>query len=225
MSNRTRLCRAALLCCSLAAVAFSPAVTHASNPAAIYVVPSKLDYFPDEAKATSVAIHGAFFYYQTGGSYGAPACGYMYFGCPVGSEAMCRLQWTDLKNAIGMPQCMGFGPQNMVSKATLRTEGTPLANPDTWDLGIGVSPGSFVGGQCAPAQALKCPLSPPADMATTPPADMAVPLADLSVAPNPPAPPTTSSGCSMTGMQGAMGGAAMVFGTALTALLRRRRRR
>ena len=118
---------------------------------------------------------------------------------------------------------MGFGPQNMVSKATLRTEGMPLGNPGSWDLGIGVSPGSFVGGQCAPAQALKCPLSPPADMTTPPPADMTVPAAELSVAPNPPAP--SPSGCSMAGMQGAMGGAALVLGTALTALLRRRRRR
>ena len=220
MSIRAKLFGTALLALSGAAVVSAPSSALASNPAANYAVPTKLEFFPDESKATSVVIHGAFFFYQNGGSYGTPSCGYMYFSCPAGSETMCRMQWTDIKNAIGQPQCVGFGPQNMVSKATLRSEGTTPANPDTWDLGIGVSPGSFVGGQCAPAQALKCPLPPPPDMATPPPAP------DMTVVPppNPPG-PGTNSGCSMGGAEGVVGGVGLLFASAVTAVLRRRRRR
>ncbi len=222
MSIRAQIVGTALLALSVSTVVSIPSPAWASNPAANYAVPSKLDFFPDEAKATSVVIHGSFFFYQNGGTYGAPSCGYMYFRCPVGSETMCRMQWTDIKNAVGMPQCVGFGPQSMVSKATLRSEGTALANPDTWDLGIGISPGSFVGGQCGPAQALKCPLPPPPDMTTPPP-----PVADMTVvpAPNPPGPGTSGSGCSMAGTEGVVGGVGLLLTTAIASVLRRRRRR
>ncbi|HRI50130.1 MAG TPA: hypothetical protein PLW65_08105 [Pseudomonadota bacterium] len=64
----------------------SPAA--ASSPVATYVVPSQVEYFPDEASATRVIIHGAFFFWQNGGTYNQPACGYMYFSCPAGQEAM-----------------------------------------------------------------------------------------------------------------------------------------
>jgi hypothetical protein len=199
----------------------SAAPALASSPAANYVVPTKMEYFPDEATATKVLIHGAFFFWQNGGTYNQPACGYMYFACPAGQEAMCRMQWTDIKNGIGGGQCDGFGQQSVVSKATLRVEGTTPANPDSWDLGIGVTPGSFVGGQCAPALALKCPLpAPPADMAGTPPPDLAASPPDLAksggTAPH--------GGCAIAGAQGAAGGTLLLLASALTALVRRRRR-
>ena len=210
---------------SIADATLSPRPAHASNPSANYTVASKLEFFPDEAKATSIVIHGSFFFYQNGGTYGAPACGYMYFACPAGSETMCRMQWADLKGSIGQPYCMGFGAQNMVSKATLRAAGTPLGNnPDTWDLGIGVSSGSYVGGQCAPAQALKCGLPATPDMAGT-----VDPTPDLAMAVvNPPILPKDDSklagGCAVAGAQGAAGGALFAFATAMAALVRRRRR-
>lgn len=223
MSTRSSFRRTALLTLSVLSLCGLPWLARASNPTSTYVVPTKLEFFPDEAKATSVVLHGGFFFYQTGGSYGTPACGYMYFQCPTGSETMCRMQWADIKNAIGMPQCMGFGQLNMTSKATLRQEGVPLTSPDTWDLGIGVSPGSFVGGQCAPAQALKCPLPSPMDMAG-PVVDMkAPPTADLAVV-TPPGGGSSASGCAMTGAEGALGGLGLVAGALSAALLRRRKR-
>ena len=221
MSSPSSLLRkVAPLCSLLSIAASSPAL--ASNPSATYVVPTKVELLPDAATANRAVIHGAFFFYQTGGSYGSPSCGYMYFQCPAGSEAMCRMQWNDINAAIGMPQCMGFGPQNTVSKAMLRSEGTALGNPDTWDLGIGITPGSFVGGQCAPAQALKCPLLPPPDMATPPPAP------DLAQV-GPPSPPPSgggsASGCTIGNAQGVLGGTSVFVATVLASLLRSRRRR
>lgn len=200
----------------------------ASQPSAVYTVPRQLDFFPDEANATRVVIHGAFFFYQSGGSYGAPGCGYMHYACPAGSEKMCRMQWADIKASIGQAQCVGFGPQSMVPKATLYSEGTPLGTADAWDLGIGVTPGTYVGGQCAPAQALKCLTGGDVDMAT-PTADMATPT-------DPPGPgpgPGGGSGggaCAMTAPTGgavsALSAGLALLGAAAAALrLRRRRQR
>ena len=162
-----------VLAASLIAAAAAPA--RASSPCAIYVVPSQIDFFPDEANATSVAIHGAFFFWQNGGTYNAPACGYMYFACPRGSEAMCRMQWQDIKAGIGGTACEGFGSQSVMTKATLRTEGTPLGSPDTWDLGLGVTQGFYVDGKCDPAKMLKCKLASPPDMAMSSKPDLATP--------------------------------------------------
>ena len=226
MFSPSRFAAACIAGLSLFSVEAAPA--WASQPSAIYTVPSRVDFYPDEANATSVAIHGAFFFYQASGAYATPSCGYMYFACPAGSEKMCRMQWADIKASIGQPQCVGFGPQSTVSKANLRTVGTPLANPDTWDLGIGVTPGTYVGGQCAPAQALKCQVTSDVDMASSP-VDMAGPS-------NPPGPGgggggggggSGGGGCAMAPWH--LGsGAASVGGLALvlaTAISRRRRRR
>lgn len=225
MLRRFRLPAAVLATTALLAHA-TPAP--ASQPSAVYTVPRQLDFFPDEANATRVVIHGAFFFYQSAGSYGAPGCGYMHYACPAGSEKMCRMQWADIKASIGQPQCVGFGPQSMVPKATLYSTGTPLGTPDTWDLGIGVTPGTYVGGQCAPAQALKCLTGDPPDMASSSTADMAKPA-------DPPGPggggPGGSGGggaCAVTSLAGGAGSslwAGLALLGAAAALAGRRRRR
>ena len=163
----TRLQPLVLLACLGAS-----SVAQASTPNAVYVVPSQLDFMPDAKSATSVIIHGAFFFWTKGGAYSAPACGYMYFGCPVGQEVTCRMEWNDIIN-FGKGGCAGFGQMNMMNTATFYKEGQLPNKPDVWDVGLGIAPGGFVGGQCQPAQMLKCPLGAPPDMAM-PPADMAV---------------------------------------------------
>jgi hypothetical protein len=141
----------------LTALAARPAV--ASNAVGVYVAVSRVDMLPDAATATSVVIHGAFTLLRADGSYSSPQCGQMYFQCPAGSETMCRMQWQDVGRLGTMTGvCAGFGAMNVVSTATIRAEGTTLASPDVWDLGIGVSYGSSIGGQCVPAKALTCPL-------------------------------------------------------------------
>src|SRR5437870_4153682 len=91
----------------------SPA--RASNPTSGYVVPMKVDFLPDQAGATQVIIHGAFFFWLNGFNYTTPKCGYMYFACKQGDDVMmCRMQWNQIAAAIGNKQsCQGFG-QNSV---------------------------------------------------------------------------------------------------------------
>lgn len=172
--------RVPLIACLFAVLA-AP-LARASAPTAIYVYPSRVDFFPDQANATRVAIHGAFFFYQNGGAYSKPACGYMFFQCQPGMETMCRMQWDEINKAIGGQTCEGFGAMNMMTTATLRTEGTPLGNPDVYDIAMGVSPGFFVSGQCQPAQQLSCPgAATKPDMAMAAPVDMAQAPADLAM--------------------------------------------
>jgi len=157
--TRVACLRAALVASTLlAVVAARPAL--ASNAVGVYVAVSRVDMMPDATTATSVVIHGAFTLLRADGSYSSPQCGQMYFQCPAGSETMCRMQWQDVGRLGTMTGvCAGFGAMNVVSTATIRLEGSALAGPDTWDLGIGVSYGSSIGGQCQPAKALSCPLS------------------------------------------------------------------
>jgi MYXO-CTERM domain-containing protein len=159
----------------------------ASNPTSSYVYPSLVDFMPDQANATSVVIHGAFFFYTQNFAYTAPACGKMYFACKNGEEAMCRMQWNEIANAVNNGQfCEGFGQWSMASTARLYAEKDPLGNPDPWDLGMGISQGVFVDGKCAPAMQLFCGGPPPdmasgsTDLAGAPP-DLASPPPDLSM--------------------------------------------
>ena len=154
----TRLACLRIVVLSSAVLAVTAARTaRASDPVSVYVAASRVDTMPDDASATTVAIHGAFLLIQSDGTYLPPQCGYMYFKCPAGSEAMCRLQWKDVRTVgTGTNTCAGFGTLLMTTKATLRSEGTLLASPDDWDLGMGISTGVSVGNQCPGAKAMAC---------------------------------------------------------------------
>jgi hypothetical protein len=135
----------------------------ASDPMTTYVVPTIVDLEPSDDAATRVVIHGAFFQLtsDTNFSYSDPKCGVMYFQCAAGQEAMCRMQWKEIRAAISPTRvtCSGFGSLHVLSKAAIRVEGAPLGAPDTWDLGMGIGTGSHVDGKCPVALKLACPLS------------------------------------------------------------------
>ncbi|MSP61831.1 MAG: hypothetical protein EXR72_16155 [Myxococcales bacterium] len=89
-----------LACAALITVA---APAHASVPLSAFAVPSKVEFLPGQPTATHVVIHGAFFFYTGMGNlnYSSPKCGYMYFTCKPGEEAMCRMQWNEIHQTIG----------------------------------------------------------------------------------------------------------------------------
>jgi hypothetical protein len=148
----------AFAACFAALAAARPA--HASSPASFYSVPAEVTLLPDAADATSVVIHGAFFPLTNGPqlTYGDPRCGVMYFSCVAGQETMCRMQWAELAGHVGegLGFCYGFGSFGVVSTARIRAEGEALSSPDPWDLGMGLQPGVYVDGKCAPALKLAC---------------------------------------------------------------------
>lgn len=157
----------------------------ASDPLSIYTVPTVVDILPDDATGTRVVIGGAFFFLSAPMTftYTEPKCGYMSFQCPAGRQALCQMQWLDIRKAIGGTFCAGFGSLNMVSSATVRSDRS--GPPDTWDLGMGVGLGSYVDGKCMKARTLNCaaPGTPPdATAPPLPPAD-AAPAVDVPITP------------------------------------------
>ncbi|HET6279883.1 MAG TPA: hypothetical protein VFH73_02925, partial [Polyangia bacterium] len=151
------------------AIATATPCALASNPVSFYSVPTKVDLLPNAASATEVVIHGAFIGLGTNATYGDPRCGVMYFKCAAGQEAMCRMQWQDIRGYVTdtTMTCAGFGALNMVSTAKIRDEGAPLGTPDAWDLGMGITPGMYVEGKCSPAHKLSCTAAQAADGGAT----------------------------------------------------------
>jgi len=106
----------------LLTILVAPVAARASDPLAVYTVPTRVDFLPAEANADKVVLHGACFFRQKDGRHGDPACGQMYFACKAGQEAMCRMQWHEIKKNIGADWCTAFGDSEMVTTATLRPE-------------------------------------------------------------------------------------------------------
>src|SRR4051794_39920288 len=80
---------------------FAEGPAAASSAMSFYTVPTKVELLPSDDAATRVVLHGAFFELTSGTAmaYAAPKCGVMYFACVTGQEAMCRLQWKELRAA------------------------------------------------------------------------------------------------------------------------------
>jgi hypothetical protein len=136
-----------------------PGRADASEPAGTYSVPTQVDLLPDAEHPTEVVLHGVFFQLLASGRYGNPQCGRMHFVCASGQSDMCALQWRELEQvarAGSSTLCHGFGTLSKVSTASVTAEASPLGAPDTWDLGIGITTGVYVDGQCAVAHALRC---------------------------------------------------------------------
>src|SRR5262245_24049298 len=144
-----RFLRVTILLAASVVAAGWPSRAQASSPMGVYARVDTVAYEPTKAEAVRAVVHGVFALHSgaAGFNYTAPQAGYMYFQCPAGNEAECRLQWQDLENAIGQNYCAGFGQQDQ-SFGTVRAEGTVPTSPDTYVLGMGVEPGVYVGGTC-----------------------------------------------------------------------------
>jgi hypothetical protein len=158
MIGLSRCGRAVAVGVALASSVILPATVRASDPVSVYVSVQGIERRPSAAAPTEVVIHGAFIMLGPGGAgYGAAQCGYMYFRCRPGDEAMCALQWQDVERiGTAASTCAGFGQLNTASTARVRAAGTTPADPDLWDLGIGVGTGMSVGSQCPAAKTLDC---------------------------------------------------------------------
>jgi hypothetical protein len=125
----------------------------ASAPLGAWVKVDKVVFEPDETNATKIQVWGVFALNlgQQAGSwaYSPPQAGYMYFSCPQGYEAQCRMEWADFKLAVGTKNCSGFG-QNYVAPGTVRATSALPASPDAWPVTatMGVYNTTWAGGTC-----------------------------------------------------------------------------
>ncbi len=141
----------------------------ASEPMSVYSVPSKVVLLPNEVNPTQVLISGSFLFLKSSTvmSYSEPTCGTMYFECKPGESTLCRMQWNEIRTRIGKPSCVGFGQKNSISTAMVRPSGAAMGSPFPWDIGMGISTGVYVDGQCPKAVVAQCGAS--IDGGVTPP--------------------------------------------------------
>jgi uncharacterized protein (TIGR03382 family) len=216
--------RRALIVLGLAAIS-SPA--WASDQVGVYGLVQAVQFEPnanDVSTATRVRISGwltiANGAVGMGDRYSTPENGYVYYTCPSGMEATCRMEWTDIRSGIGTGNdCKGWGSRAFYptpGNGTVRTT-SALINPDTYPIQMGVvTPPAGNISQCPQLRAAAG--NPPAgDMAGA--GDLAGSPSDLAATPAP-----STKGCSAAGGAGAGAGALLAFAVfAMVQLLRRRR--
>jgi len=228
------------------AVAATSGLAHASSPFGAYARVQKVVYEPDAASATRARIYGVFALWDasTGGSwsYGAPQGGYMYFECPVGQEATCRKEWSELAaNATAPSECIGFGQMNVAPGRVRPTSEAP-AKPDVYPIAVGTLSTSYAGGTCEKIRAYVAPGDagvpdsgstdtgiPAVDSGIavdtgTSPADTGAAAVDTGTPTAPAAAPPADSGCSVGGGGVGSVGSVGLLGFVLVGLLRRRER-
>jgi hypothetical protein len=130
---------------------------HASDQVGVYALPSAIAFEPDAANpatATRVKVSGWFTIANgpigSGDQYAAPAMGYVYYACPSGMEATCRMEWTDIRNAADGVTCIGWGSRSLFptpGNGSVRTSAT-ASSPDAFPLAMGVAHPSNQLAQC-----------------------------------------------------------------------------
>jgi len=106
-------------------------IPEARRPLGAVAAVVSVKFEPNEASAKRIRIDGAFSLWN-GASYWPPQRGYMYFECPAGREADCRLQWKRIEAAVKSEHCVGFGWD--APPGSVRFPETPASDPDTYLL-------------------------------------------------------------------------------------------
>lgn len=123
-----------LYACVLTAVTL-----RASDFVGIYAVVEKVVLEPGEAAPQRIQVWGAFALAdgKSGSNYGTAQRGYLYYECPAGQEAICRKEWTDLKNVAGKDTGVGFGARYKPTGRIRKADEKP-ATPDPYPIERGV---------------------------------------------------------------------------------------
>lgn len=170
----------------LAAGVLAAAPAHASDSVGVYASVRKVKFEPDSSAPVRVRVCGAFALANVNaGVYFAPAAGYMYYSCPAGKEALCKMQWTELATAAASGKCVGYGQRRdsnfmPANNGTVRQASAQPANPDAYPIELGVVQPATTDGKdsCTAAQAALVDAAPcenpvvTADMTQSPTADM-----------------------------------------------------
>lgn len=85
-------------------------LARASDGQGVYARPTAVAFEPpDPNLALRIRIDGVVTTAISGGCYAPPACGYLYYSCREGEEALCREQWKEIAAAASAGRCASFG--------------------------------------------------------------------------------------------------------------------
>jgi uncharacterized protein YjeT (DUF2065 family) len=127
----------------------APRPARASDPVGVYALVEDTVIEPAEDGADQIRIFGVFALAvrpdaRQHGWYTDPAEGYLYYRCPEGQAEVCRLEWADIRKAIGSGKCAAFGQRPPYPEAGTGANGRvrpytePPASPDVYPVGYGV---------------------------------------------------------------------------------------
>ncbi|HVT07445.1 MAG TPA: hypothetical protein VHO67_08300, partial [Polyangia bacterium] len=152
----------------------------ASDIQGALVRPTGVAFEPDGAHpetALRVRIQGVAAIAEPTGCYTAPACGYLYYACKPGEEALCREQWQEIAAAASAGHCVSFGARRvngaLVDNGHVRALTEAPDAPDAYlaSEGLGVATidcvptlfgcGLTLAGACPPPNGAGC-CAPPA---------------------------------------------------------------
>lgn len=123
----------------LLASAATAVTLRGSDFVGVYAVVQKVVLEPVESAPTRIQIWGAFALSdgKSGSNYGPAERGYLYYECPAGQEAVCRREWTDLRNVAGKDTGVGFGARYKATGRIRKADEKP-ATPDLYPIERGV---------------------------------------------------------------------------------------
>jgi MYXO-CTERM domain-containing protein len=118
----------------------------ASSAFGVNAKPLRVTFEPAAPEsATAVRIEGLIALGGITQDFVTPACGYLYYQCKAGEEALCREQWQDLATAAKAGQCVLFtarrdGSGQLANVGRLRPLDEAPASPDVYAArsGLGV---------------------------------------------------------------------------------------
>ncbi|HEY8925858.1 MAG TPA: hypothetical protein VIU64_15830 [Polyangia bacterium] len=137
---------------------------HASSVFAISARPERVIFEPGPPEtADRVQIQGLIAVApmpSTGVDFGPLSCGYMYFKCAAGEEALCREQWQDLAAAAAAGKCVMFSARRdsmgvLIDQGRVRPFSEAAAAPDTFVAREGLGVSTVI---CAGDLLAECPL-------------------------------------------------------------------
>ncbi len=131
---------------SISAAGARPA--RASDVQGALVRPTGVIFEPEAANASTalrVRIYGVAAIADASACYTTPACGYLYYSCKPGEEALCREQWQEIGAAATAGTCVSFGARRvngmMADNGRLRPVAQVPSAPDPYlsNQGLGVA--------------------------------------------------------------------------------------
>lgn len=165
------------------AVVAVPAVASASSPAAVFGDIEKVVFEPnadDPDTATRVAIYGVFA--KSNGAtppvYQPAKRGFFYYACPAGQLATCRMEWKEIKRAVGTPDCAGWGDSTKDGGTIHAWCDARPATAQPYPIYMGVQLTLYAAGTCSLAKAVADPAACTTDAGTDASSDAGAPEKD-----------------------------------------------
>ena len=119
---------------------------HASDPFGVYARPTQVTLQMESGVRAKIS--GVIALATPDSWYSEPACGFVYYSCVSGGEALCREQFAEIAAAAAAGKCVGFSTRRdsrgvMYNNGTLHPLSATAGTPDIYDPAQGMGVKTF----------------------------------------------------------------------------------